>query len=717
MRINELFIRNLKGIREVHLQEVPDTVVIAGPNGCGKSSVLDCIRILKSVHGGYEPGEADLLWNDMGATRRHGLRSLLRNREVAGRVEALIEFSEREQRFLTSGDARYAITEAAWRRRFPQQDMWQLRWRGIRTPEMLQSTEEVEKEADVMQEEIRRELQSRTIVALLDIQPGGQVIISGAKTLHVAWSTFQPGKIGVVDFHGSQRTYAREALNQISLNEDDEENRWRSASLYNYGNKYSNIKNAMASEYVREVLRQRKGDQQGEPARSMIDEMRDLIKGFLKGKNFEGPVIGQNGEITFPVVTSDGMVHDIDDLSSGEKEVVFGYLRAKTQTPTDSIIMIDEPELHLNPGLMRGLARFYQEGIGGGQRNQLWLVSHSDAFLRDAIRTGGMKVFHMEHCGAGEKNQVHPVDTDDEVERLFLEIVGDIATFKPTGPLIILEGKVGGTDKWIVEQLFPKLGEVATVVGAGGVIQLEKVAEVFEAIEKQRYKRRSVFAISDGDATTRRGQKPGKKRGRLKWDRYHIENYLLEEEYIARALKRLTRDKKIQDLSASDVSSHLKKIARHLVDDFARERVETDLREGIRGASRLAGTAKQTVEGQDVSVVLAQRTQEIAQLVSEYHATHGQEEQIRAKLEREKVELEDTLETDEWKRCFKGRDVIGRLVGEFGQGAPRDTFVTAVVREMQNDGYEPPGMRKVLEATGLDVTQKDARHLGEPMSP
>ena len=708
MRINELFIRNLKGIREVHLQEVPDTVVIAGPNGCGKSSVLDCIRILKSVHGGYEPGEADLLWNDMGATRRHGLRSLLRNREVAGRVEALIEFSERERRFLTSGDARYAITEAAWRRRFPQQDMWQLRWRGIRTPEMLQSTEEVEKEADVMQEEIRRELQSRTIVALLDIQPGGQVIISGAKTLHVAWSTFQPGKIGVIDFHGSQRTYAREALNQISLNEDDEENRWRSASLYNYGNKYSNVKNAMASEYVREVLRQRKGDQQGEPARSMIDEMRDLIKGFLKGKNFEGPVIGQNGEITFPVVTSDGMVHDIDDLSSGEKEVVFGYLRAKTQTPTDSIIMIDEPELHLNPGLMRGLARFYQEGIGGGHRNQLWLVSHSDAFLRDAIRTGGMKVFHMEHCGAGEKNQVHPVDTDDEVERLFLEIVGDIATFKPTGPLIILEGKVGGTDKWIVEQLFPKLGEVATVVGAGGVVQLEKVAEVFEAIEKQRYKRRSVFAISDGDATTRRGQKPGKKRGRLKWDRYHIENYLLEEEYIARALKRLTRGKKIQDLSASDVNSHLKQIARHLVDDFARERVETDLREGIRGASRLAGTAKQTVEGQGVSVVLAQRTQEIAQLVGEYHATHGQEEQIRAKLEREKVELEDTLETDEWKRCFKGRDVIGRLVGEFGQGAPRDTFVTAVVREMQNDGYEPPGMRKVLEATGLDVTQKDA---------
>ena len=705
MRINELYIRNLKGIREVHMKDVPDTVVIAGPNGCGKSSVLDCIRILKSVHGGYEPGEADLLWNDMGATRRHGLRSLLRNRELAGRVEALIEFSEREREFLTSGDARYAITEAAWRRRFPQQDMWQLRWRGIRTPEMLQSTEEVEKEAEVMQEEISMELQNRTIPALLDIQPGGQVLISGAKTLHVAWSTFQPGRLGVIDFHGSQRTYAREALNQISLNEDDEENRWRSASLYNYGNKYTNVKNAMASEYVREVLRQRMKDEEGKSSRSMIDEMRDLIKGFLKGKTFEGPAIGQSGEITFPVVTSDGTVHDIDDLSSGEKEVVFGYLRAKTQTPTDSIIMIDEPELHLNPGLMRGLAKFYQEGIGGRQRNQLWLVSHSDAFLRDAVRTGGMKVFHMEHCGAGEGNQVHPVDTEDEVERLFLEIVGDIATFKPTGPLIILEGEVGGTDKWIVEQLFPKIGEVATVVGAGGVIQLEKIAEVFEAIERQKYRRRKVFAISDGDATTRRGRKDERKQGRLKWNRYHIENYLLEEEYITRALKRLSRDEGNQGMSVGEVGAHLRKIARDLVDDFARERVEMDLREGIRSASRLAGTAKQAADGEDVAGLLAQRTLNIAQLVSEYHATQGQETQIRAKLEMERRELVGTLETDEWKKCFKGRDVIGRFVGAFGRGIPRDTFVTAVVREMQQDGFEPQGMRRVLEQTGVEVTQ------------
>ena len=704
MRINELHIWNLKGIREFHIDNIPDTVVIAGPNGCGKSSVLDCIRILKSVHGGYEPGESDQLWNEMGATRRFGLRSLLRDRQQSGVVKAIIEFSEQERDFLISEDARYAITEAAWRRRFPQQDMWQLRWRGIRTPEMLQSTGEVEKEAQVMQQEIKNELQNRIIPAFLDIQPSGQVLISAAKTLHVAWSTFQPGKVGVIDFHGSQRTYAREGLNQISLNEDDEENRWRSASLYNYGNKYTNIKNAMASEYVRDILRRRTLGSQEVSSRGMIDEMRDLIKGFLKSKSFEGPTIGQTGEIAFPVVTSDGTVHDIDDLSSGEKEVVFGYLRAKTQTPRDSIIMIDEPELHLNPGLMRGLAKFYQEGIGGGQRNQLWLVSHSDAFLRDAVRTGGMKVFHMEQCGIGQGNQIHPVDTDDEVERLFLEIVGDIATFKPTGPLIILEGEVGGTDRWIVEQLFPKVAEMATLVGAGGVIQLEKVAEVFEAIEKQQYKRRSVFAISDGDAVTRRGQGVEKRRGRLRWDRYHIENYLLEEEYINRALRRLTRDGLGQASTTREIGDKLQTIARGLVEDFARERVEMDLREGIRAASRLAGTAKGTARGHGVVEVLAGRTEAIAKAVVEYQRENGHEAAIEKKLARETAELEEALRTGDWKKCFRGRDVIGRFVGEMGQGIPRDTFITAIVREMQNAGYQPEGMKQLLAETGVEVS-------------
>jgi predicted ATP-dependent endonuclease of OLD family len=49
--------------------------------------------------------------------------------------------------------------------------------------------------------------------------------------------------------------------------------------------------------------------------------------------------------------------HDIDELSSGEKEIVYGYLWLRTGTPRRSIILIDEPELHLNPAQEYALQR------------------------------------------------------------------------------------------------------------------------------------------------------------------------------------------------------------------------------------------------------------------------------------------------------------------------------------------------------------------------
>src|SRR5262245_32325996 len=53
MRISNLSITNFKAISRFSLADLGDVIVIAGPNGCGKSCVLDAIRLLKSVYGGY----------------------------------------------------------------------------------------------------------------------------------------------------------------------------------------------------------------------------------------------------------------------------------------------------------------------------------------------------------------------------------------------------------------------------------------------------------------------------------------------------------------------------------------------------------------------------------------------------------------------------------------------------------------------------------------
>ena len=660
---------------------------------------------MKSLHGGYEPNEAEVLWNTIIGNRRRALTYLLRDRGQAGMVQAEIRFTDREKNWLGGEAGRAARTETAWRLAFPQNDLWQWRWRGIRTPEMLQKARDVEQNAEKLRQGIVAEARRDTITAQVIIQPSGEVLVTNSPTLLVAWSSFEPGNIGILDFHGSQRNYTREDLTQVTLNEDDEETRWRGGSLWNYENKYTNIKNAMAGEYIRSLVRRETAGEPGEE-RQLIPEMSRLMQRFLKGKKFAGPRIRGKGEIYFPVETADGALHDIDDLSSGEKEVVFGYLRAQTNTPRDSVIMIDEPELHLNPALMKGLARFYQEGMVNNQENQLWLVSHSDAFLRDAVSTDGVDVYHMQPALSSGENQIARVDKENEVQRLLIEIVGDMAAFKPKGLVLMVEGD--RDDQWILETLFPEVEEQATVVGGGGYRQILEIRKVLEKVEESEGERREVFAITDGDWSVHGHEVEGRtaRPNEYRWDRFHIENYLLEGEYISRAVRRLSRKKIGAVAEGLEIERVMCRVAGELVQGFAYEIVEREVRHAAQRATRISGQERKKGSlGGHVSYsnMLYTATNKIRENISSLQESNWTEESIRNRIQDEETRLHRSISDGTWKETFRGRDILKKFTDEYAGGFAYMTLKTEIVRQMQEEKYRPTGMATILTKIGISL--------------
>ena len=277
--------------------------------------------------------------------------------------------------------------------------------------------------------------------------------------LRALFHTYDPAHLGVVDYHSSSRSYDREVLGGVNLNLDAMTAQRRQYSLYNWREKYKQ-KSELAAHYVQSMIATRAAGSAGS-GEDLNATLSLLFKTFFPDKSYDGPVAQPDGTVTFPVRLPNGRSHDIDDLSSGEKELLYGYLRLRNSAPRNSVILLDEPELHLNPRLLQGMPDFYHEHLGRTLGSQLWLVTHSDAILRQAVGNSLFSTYHMTAATLAEDgNQAVAVEADDELDRAIVDIVGDLAVYKPLAKVVILEG--GGdteVDVHVVGRLFPEFAQ------------------------------------------------------------------------------------------------------------------------------------------------------------------------------------------------------------------------------------------------------------------
>ena len=98
---------------------------------------------------------------------------------------------------------------------------------------------------------------------------------------------------------------------------------------------------------------------------------------------------------SIPIFTnSAGDKFDINELSSGEKQLFLRTLAIKMLNPENSIILIDEPELSLHPKWQQRIVDVYRKI---GKNNQIIIATHSPHIL-----------------GSVKKENIMLLDKDDE---------------------------------------------------------------------------------------------------------------------------------------------------------------------------------------------------------------------------------------------------------------------------------------------------------------
>lgn len=690
MRLSSLTVDNFRALTRLELRELSSAVVLAGPNGCGKSCVLDAIRILKSAYGSYEQDEWSMWLGEfqISANRDAGeLRSLLQDKAVPLKVVAEFVVNDAERAFL-KGDAASLLEELFWR----QVDPSRTRGGGQRALAATQRAHQEQLEsvlADWMPK-LMVQLEAPSLHAALQIDPDGSTHVTECRLLELIFSTYLPQQLGVIDYHGPNRTYNRQRLNSVNLTIDASETQQRQHALYNSANKYANLKTEMTSTYIRHLLAE-KANPKSSDEDLLTSTLKELFATFFPGKEFLGPQPTLDGRLTFLVRLITGGEHDIDDLSSGEKEVVYGYLRLHSSAPRNSMIMIDEPELHLNPRLVSGLAAFYYRHLGARLGNQLWLVSHSDTLIREAVSHPNFSVFHVQPPGDRHgESQATAVKAKGELERVVLALVGDLAAYRPGAKVVVFESTEDAAfDVRLTCTLFPDFEQHINAISAGNKRRVSDLYELLEQARTEGHIDARFFAISDADddvaqigPTTR-----------FRWDVYHIENYLLHPKFILDALRAVGVTEDVVQ-SEERVLNELKSCAAETISDLVAHKLRVHANRSLVSSFDLGFDPTRTDTALALSEAIARSHARIQERVAG-ELTYTVLLDVQRQYERV---CRDALVDDLWLTKFRGRDVLRRFAGRHTKGMQYEYLRDLVINKMAEAGYQPIGMGRVLSA-------------------
>ncbi|WP_426711156.1 AAA family ATPase [Cetobacterium sp. SF1] len=135
-------------------------------------------------------------------------------------------------------------------------------------------------------------------------------------------------------------------------------------------------------------------------------------------------------ERSMPIFSnSNGEEFDINDLSSGEKQLFVRTLAIKMLEPENSIILIDEPELSLHPKWQQKILEVYKRI---GKNNQIIVATHSPHILGSVPKENLIVLTRNEN---GEIKALQNLDLYDSfgqpVDRILEDIMGLETTRDP----------------------------------------------------------------------------------------------------------------------------------------------------------------------------------------------------------------------------------------------------------------------------------------------
>lgn len=533
MRISRVELTDYKCFDHLVLDGIGDRVVLVGPNGCGKSTVLEAIAVAKEYVGTYQENKGAHTRAITPGRYRPGWPAEVPVPVRAGRPQAVVRVR-----------LAFSVEE---RQRFPA-----LPADGV----------------DV------------TVTVLRD----GEVQSEAPDPVRELFQYYDPdASIGVVDYIGADRVLPPSRLRQLDIGSlsparQGQERIELPRAAGQPSQKFATIKQYIAGQQLGDLSR-------SQATGTQVDSLallRELFARFFAPKKLLGAAPGA-GELQVLVSTPYGE-HDIDLLSSGEKELFSVLVNLFRIRDLPAVVLYDEPERHLNAGLE---AKLIPALDALNTRNQLFVASHGLELIGSvpleqivALRTEASRVVPARYDGAAQTARV----------RLLEDLGATVGLQLSSRRVVFVEGKEAHADKRILDRLlgaklpgvvFVASGSSKGVLGAatraGLLIESAGVNAAVRLLLDRDYR-------SEADAATLRSRLSGRA---FVWAAHEVENLLLAPRHL---LTILHRSGVAQIADEDAVLRELRGCAEALAERFACELAAYRVNAAGRGAGDAGGT-------------------------------------------------------------------------------------------------------------------------------
>ena len=307
--------------------------------------------------------------------------------------------------------------------------------------------------------------------------------------------------------------------------------------------------------------------------------LSDLNNSILKCLDLSivglGNIEAGKGTLFFSKRDYEAKQFEFNVLSSGEKEVVDIlldiYLRKDMYS--DSVYIIDEPELHINSSIQRKLLVEINSMIP--ENCQIWIATHSLGFMR-ALQDEFSDItqiikFSSTNDWASQSYLLFPMEmTRLNWREVFFTALEDMTYLISPDVIIYCEGKdkphrngsERGMDAQALNVIFNKEFPKVQFVSSGGNTELDQRSDIAFLILNKVFPGLSIYVLKDRDMGS--GYLKTNKESHRVLKRFELENYLFDKEVIKDYcthknidFDEVTYDMYIKDIINDDIKGHL----------------------------------------------------------------------------------------------------------------------------------------------------------------